>query len=246
MKFRAKMKKTLANLLYFEKYQNLNASFIELNNITELKKVFGWTQNPQIDDEIFFKFETICDINERRIRDAESVGCVMCNSNPKIALEIGTSDGHTTALMALNAQHSKIYTINILPEEIILGKGGQSTGIPLERDKIGVYYKERGFGNIAQIYANTATWTPNIGTIDFVFIDGCHDTEFVYNDTYKVIQHMKSGSFILWHDFNPTLIKKFSWIDGVCSAIEMLYEDRILKGPVYLIKDSWTGIYRVG
>lgn len=245
MRFKTKIKRIFLDLLHNNKYNNINKSIVELNGISELQIIFGWNQNPIIDDPIFFEYNTICDVNERRLRDAESIGCVLCNSDPKTALEIGTSDGHTTALMALNAPKSKIFTINILPEEIFLGDGGQSTGIPLEKEKIGSYYRMRKLENVEQIFANTATWKPDIGTIDFVFIDGCHDTEFVYNDTCKVIQHMKPGSFILWHDFNPSLINRFPWLDWVCSGIEALYEDRILQGPIYHIKDSWTGIYRI-
>jgi len=245
MRFKTRMKNTLSNLSLIEKYKRLNASVIELNDVSELKTVFGWNNNPIIDDEIFYRYETLCDVNKRRLRDAESLGCVICNSHPDIALEIGTSDGHTTALMSLNAPHSKIFTVNILPEEIALGAGGLSTGIPLEKEKIGSYYRMRKLENIEQIFANTATWKPDIGTIDFAFIDGCHDTEFVYNDTKKVIQNMKKGSFVLWHDFNLDMVKRHSWLDWVCAGIEALYEDHILQGPIYHVKDSWTGIYRI-
>jgi len=80
-----------------------------------------------------------------------------------------------------------------------------------------------------------------MGNIDVAFIDCCHDTEFVYNDTVKVMENMKPGSFILWHDFNLDLVKRYGWIQSVCMGIERLYEKGLLKGPIYHIRDSWIG-----
>lgn len=223
----------------------LNTHLLSLNNENELKKVFNWSRNPILNDPIIFDFDYVEDINERRIRDAESIGTVLCNVNPTIALEIGTAEGHTTALMAQNAPLSQIYTLNISPEEILSGKGGTLTTVALEIERIGSYYREKNLKNISQIYANSATWEPDIGNIDVVFIDGCHDSEFVYNDTRKVLNYMKPGSFILWHDFNLDLAKKFDWISSVCQGVEWLYNDELLQKRIFHVKDSWVGIYQV-
>jgi hypothetical protein len=56
---------------------------------------------------------------------------------------------------------------------------------------------------------------------------------------------MKTGSFILWHDFNVDLIEKFDWIRSVCQGIEWLYDDGILSGRIFHVRDSWVGIYQV-
>jgi predicted O-methyltransferase YrrM len=224
---------------------SIDQSSVELNNISELNKIFNWQNRPILDDPEILKFEYVLDINERRIRDAESIGTVLCNANTSVALEIGTADGHTTALMAENAPNAQIYTINIPPEEILSGKGGKLTTIALEKEKIGSYYRQKNLKNITQIYANSATWVPNIGNIDVAFIDGCHDSEFVYSDTRKVLLHMKPGSYILWHDFNVDLIEKFDWIRSVCQGVEWLYDDKILQKRIFHVKDSWVGIYQV-
>jgi predicted O-methyltransferase YrrM len=228
-----------------ERYPNLARNVIGLNSIHEAKKVFGWTCDPVLSDPVIFEYSHFEDVNERRIRDAESIGVVMRNAHPLIALEIGTAEGHGTVLMAENAPNSKIYTVNIPPEEIESGKGGVLTTFAPEREKIGSFYRSKGLQNITQIYANTATWAPDIGVIDVAFIDGCHDSDFVYNDTKKITKNMKPGSFILWHDFNIGLMKKFGWIDSVCQGVEWLYDDKIISGPIFQIRDSWVGIYRV-
>lgn len=138
------------------------------------------------------------------------------------------------------------FTVNIPPEEIVSGEGGKLTTVALEREKIGIAYRERNLGNITQIYANTAKWEPAIGDIDIAYIDGCHDTEFVYNDTHKILKYMKPGGFILWHDFNLELVKKYHWINSVCLGVEKLYRDGLINGRILHIRDSWVGIYRVG
>jgi predicted O-methyltransferase YrrM len=227
------------------KYYYLNRAVIELNQISELCKVFGWTQDPLLDDRSIYEFDYVPDVNERRIRDAESIGTVARNTMPKTCVDIGTAEGHSAALIAVNAPQAQIFTINIPPEEIYAGEGGKLTTIALERERIGVYYRQRGLPNITQILANTAGWKPDIGAIDLAFIDGSHDARFVYNDTLKVMKSMHPGSFVLWHDFNLDLVEKYHWIAAVCRGVETLWEDGLLKGQIFHVRDSWVGIYRV-
>lgn len=223
----------------------LDRDVVQLNNVKELKKIFKWHLDPILDRPDMNDFDHIEDVNERRVRDAESLAIVMRNVCPEVALEIGTANGMATVLMSVNAPKSKIYTVNIPPEEIHAGRGGKLTTIAIEKEKIGIAFRERNLDNIKQIYANTASWSPDIGTIDVAFIDGCHDSEFVFNDTLKVLKFMSPGGFILWHDFNPDLIWKFNWIRSVCRGVERLFRKGIIKGKVYHVRDSWTGIYQV-
>jgi predicted O-methyltransferase YrrM len=245
MKLRQLVKLRIRKSLGLDEFSHLQRAVIELNSIAELRKVFGWQQVPILDDPSIYDFDYTEDVNERRIRDAETIGTVVRNANPAICLDIGTAAGQTAALMAVNAPQAKIYTVNIPPEEILSGEGGKLTTVALEREKIGAYYRERKLTNITQILANTAKWEPDMGPIDLALIDGCHDTEFVYNDTRKVLKHMKSGSFILWHDFNPELAKKYHWIYSVCMGVEKLFADGLLSGRVFHMRDSWVGVCRV-
>jgi len=240
-----KIKREIRRFLELEEFYYLSSSVIELNNIGELRKVFGWEKHPDINDPKIYEFRHIEDVNERRVREAEILATLMCNIKPKIVIEIGTGKGHSTALMAQNSPESNIYTVNIPPEEIIAGKGGKLTTKAFNKDEIGSYYKEKKLTNITQIYANTLTWQPDIGLIDISFIDGCHDTDYVYNDTLKILRNSKPGSFILWHDFNLNLTKKYYWIHHVCKGVEKLFAKGYLKGKILHVKDSWIGIYRI-
>jgi predicted O-methyltransferase YrrM len=195
---------------------------------------------------VIYAFEYLEDVNERRIRDAETIGAVARNANPRVCVEIGTSTGHSTALIAANAPQAQVYTVNIPPEAIAAGEGGKMTTEALEREEIGVYYQKRGLTNITQILANTAQWEPEMAFIDVAYIDGSHDTQFVYHDTLKLLKKMHPGSFILWHDFNPSLARKYRWIYSVCMGVEKLFEDGIIQGRLLHVRDSWVGVYRVG
>ena len=237
--------KGIAAKLGLRPFMFLRESVIELNSVQELKKVFDWTLDPILDRPDLHDFDYIEDVNERRVRDAEALATVMRNARPAVAVEIGTSTGLGTVLMAANAPSARIYTINIPPEELEVGAGGKLTTVALSRDEIGKEYRRRGLSNIVQILANTATWKPDIGTIDVAFIDGAHDTRFVVNDTLKILRHMRAGGFILWHDFNLALVDQFDWIGSVCAGVEQLYRRGILRGRIFHLRDSWVGIHRI-
>ena len=241
-----RIRSKVRRFLGLDDFIHLQQSVIELNDVGELRKVFGWQLEPIIDYPTIYNFEYLEDVNLRRIRDAECIGTVVRNVNPGVCLDVGTGLGHSAALMAVNAPEAQVYTVNIPPEEALSGKGGKAITDAPDVEKIGSYYRERNLANITQILANTARWEPNIGIIDVTFIDGCHDSEFVYNDTRKILKYMKPGGFVLWHDFNPELVYKYHWIRSVCLGVEKLFSDRLVSGRIFHVRDSWVGIYRVG
>ena len=102
-------------LISRERFPYLTKNVVNLNTLNEVKKVFGWENDPLLTDPIIFEYTHFEDVNERRIRDAESLGIVMRNANPHVSLEIGTAEGHSTALMAENAPvHKYILSISRL------------------------------------------------------------------------------------------------------------------------------------
>lgn len=226
-------------------YPDLRQAVIELNDHRELMKVFGWTEEPILDRPGLGDFEYVEDVNERRLRDAESLGTVARNTRPGTIVEIGTADGMGTLLMAVNAPQARVHTVNIPPEEIASGAGGKLTTVAMEREKIGIAFRERDLPNIVQILANTATWKPDVGPVDLAYIDGCHDSDFVYNDTRKLLRHMGPGAFILWHDFHPGLAYAYPWIASVCRGVDRLFRDELLRGRIFHIRDSWVGVHRL-
>jgi len=224
-------------------FENVIANTLIVRDLKYLHKALGWTKKPLVEGDYLEDFDYLEDLNGRRIKDAEVVNGACANEDVKIALEIGTSSGRMTTLMAQNAPDATIYTVNIPPEEI--EKGGKFTTYAPNYDTIGKYYREKNLQNVEQILANTASWEPDFGPIDVAFIDGSHDAEFVYNDTLKILKQCRPGSIIMWHDFNPHLIPVHSWIADVCQGVERLYRDKIIKGKILHLQDSWIGLYKV-
>ena len=224
-------------------YDHVQRNTLTVKNLEHLFKAMKWTKKPLIEGDYLFDFDYLEDLNDRRIKDAEVVNSACANNNTKIALEIGTSSGRMTTLMAQNAPDATIYTINIPPEEI--EQGGKFTTYAPDNNTIGKYYREKGLQNVQQILTNTAHWEPDFGPIDVAFIDGSHDAEFVYNDTRKILQKCKSGSIIMWHDFNPSLIPVYPWIADVCKGVERLFQEKLIRGKILHLEDSWVGLYKI-
>lgn len=221
----------------------LPSRVLEVRDLPCLMMALGWNINPTLDIDGLREFRFWEDLNERRLRDAEVIAAACCNNNPKVLLEIGTGQGQTTVLMAENAPLGLVYTVNIPPEET--AQGGCNITFAPSRDEIGMLYKQKGLTNVCQILANTAVWEPDVDPIDVAFIDGCHDTDFVFNDTLKVLRRCRPGSIVLWHDFAPQLADVYPWIGDVCRGVERLCARRHLSGPILHLRDSWVGLYRV-
>jgi hypothetical protein len=225
-----------------DRFPNLAANVLEVRSFECLRKAMNWPKSPLLEGDYLHAFDYLEDLNDRRLHDAEVIGAASCNGAPKILLEIGTSLGRSTALMAKNAPDGVVFTVNIPPEEI--ADGGKNVTFAPSRENIGQYYRAQGCTNVKQIFANTKTWAPDFGPIDVAFIDGCHDAAFVYDDTRKVLSRCRSGSVLLWHDFNPSLALIYPWIADVCSGVERLYADGMLSGRVLHLQDSWIGLYK--
>ncbi|MDF1579413.1 MAG: class I SAM-dependent methyltransferase [Desulfuromonadales bacterium] len=226
-----------------DRFPNLAANVLEVRSLEHMRKAMGWTRDPILEGEHLNAFQYLEDLNDRRICDAEVLGAACCNGDPKILLEIGTSHGRTTALMAQNAPGGIVHTVNILPEEI--AEGGKNVTFAPSRDEIGKYYREKGLTNVRQIFANTKNWEPDFGPIDIAFVDGCHDADFVYNDTRKILKQCRPGSIVMWHDFNTELMRVYPWMRDVMTGVERLFADGLLRGRILHLQDSWIGLYQV-
>lgn len=228
---------------WHDRFPFVTANLLEVRSFFHLKKAMGWTFDPTLEGNHLHAFQYLEDLNDRRLRDAEVIGGACCNGQPRCLVEIGTANGRTTALMAQNAPTGTIYTVNIPPDEI--AEGGKNVTFAPSLEEIGSYYKDKRFENIRQILANTAHWEPNFGPIDVAYIDGCHDADFVYNDTRKILKRCRPGSIVLWHDFNPELANVYEWINEVCMGVNRLYADGLVQGRILHLQDSWIGLYRV-
>lgn len=227
----------------YDDFPYLMANTLTVRSVDLLNKAFGWRKPPTLFGEHLDRFDYLEDLNDRRRLDAEVIATVCANQPATNIVEIGTAAGRTTALMATNAPHAVVHTVNIPPEEI--SQGGQFTTCAPERDEIGRVYREMGLENVRQILANTASWQPDISPVDIALIDGSHDARFVYNDTRLMLDRARPGTILLWHDFAPELARVYPWIADVCRGVERLFRKNVLTGRILHLQDSWIGLYRV-
>jgi predicted O-methyltransferase YrrM len=224
--------------------KSFSKNFFVVDSLEELSLFFGFEKQPILIEEDLDEVRFIEDLNSRRRRDAETLSLVSANSEPGKMLDIGTYLGRSAARMAVNSPESKIYTVNIPPEEF--DQGGRLKTECLSREEIGTFYREKNLLNIKQIHANTKTWRlpDEIDNLSLVYVDGCHDKEFVFSDTRLIIDRVKAGGFILWHDCSPQYRKHFGWIEESMQGIEKLLRKKIIAGNILTLRNSWIGIYK--
>jgi len=209
------------------------------NNLDDMKKHFGFSMSGDLFEKDLFVCETDCDLNDRRFHDAEVLATISKNLGGN-SLEIGTSDGHGTYKIATNT-NGVVFTLNALPEQI----SGNFVTHAIKKEGIGSYLRKMGIQNFVQYYADSLSWVipPEIHDLSLVFIDGCHDTKYVYSDSKNTINRLKSGGFMIWHDFNPGLRGRFNWIDACMTGALKFCEESGIE-EVYHLKDSWIGFWK--
>jgi hypothetical protein len=131
---------------------------------------------------------------------------ILVKEQPKEVLEIGTFNGHTTALMAQNLEHSIIHTVD-LPEDFS-SSNDMVTNIPkddfhlIEKREVGKEYKNKPYSNrVIQHFGDSAVWDfKEAGHPTFFFIDGSHTYEYCKSDTEKCMELSSGKGVFLWHD----------------------------------------------
>jgi len=218
--------------------------FLVLDSIEDLKDYFNFQKSHRIFESDLDIVNNPCDINRRKYRDAEVLSVMAANAPAGRILDIGTHLGRSAARMAVNSPRSTIYTVNIHPDDA-RDAGLLVTDI-LSEEQIGSFYRERNIQNIRQLYANTKYWQvpEELSDLSLVYVDGCHDTDFVISDTKLVFSRVRKGGFILWHDFTPIYRDNFSWIDTAMRGVEQLIREGLITGFVLNVRNSWIGIWQ--
>jgi predicted O-methyltransferase YrrM len=124
---------------------------------------------------------------------------------PAGIFEIGTSQGRTTALLAMNTpQTTRIYTLDLSPEEAVPTFATDPHLIELARRELGIAFRDTSWApRITQLLGNSATFdfSPYYDRMDLVTVDGSHSFEFVRNDSIQAFRMIRPGGVILWHDY---------------------------------------------
>lgn len=149
---------------------------------------------------------------------------VIVDRRPNCVLEIGTFNGHTTRLLALNLPDSSIHTVDLPENYDAIG----SNGSPFPKDdfhliqarKVGKAYRsDPSIKNITQHYGDSADWDfSSADGATFYFIDGSHTYEYARNDTEKAIAAVQGRpATLVWHDCNDTHPGVTRWLAEMIS-----------------------------
>ena len=181
--------------------------------------VAGWTYGaaPRVPvDEVFPGIEsTRVNIERPFDRDIGTsvtatellvLGSVVRHLQPQRILEIGTFQGNTTLNMAANAADATITTVD-LPLD---WDGETGISIPDDRknvtDRRAVGRQFHGTPHETRIRQVFGRFGPDRlehtrRPFDLIFIDGCHEYDYVKHDTDQSLKQLVPGGVILWHDY---------------------------------------------
>jgi predicted O-methyltransferase YrrM len=134
-------------------------------------------------------------------------------------LEIGTFNGNTALNIAANLEDDGVLVTVDLPieppEKLALGLEQDRERNVTDRNAVGIQFRDRPEAKrIRQVLGDSAKL--DFGTLggpfDLAFIDGCHAYNYVKSDTEKVLEVMRPGGLVLWHDY--------SMIESVARAVD--------------------------
>ncbi|MDX1475963.1 MAG: hypothetical protein R3309_17445, partial [Reinekea sp.] len=171
---------------YSKRIPSVNRHSFEVESIDEFARYYSLNDIELEDKGPYESYRYVEDLNLRRYWDVQTVSNIVRNSNGDDIIEIGTAEGHMTDMLARLAPNSTVHTLNIPPEDLLEGKGGNKTTRAFSTEEIGAVYKKNRRQNVRQIYCDSRLWKPDVNNIGVAFIDGCHDADYVYNDTKKV------------------------------------------------------------
>jgi hypothetical protein len=124
---------------------------------------------------------------------------ILVDRSPKSIVEIGTFNGYTTRMMALNLPSAEIHTID-LPEDFT------ESDSTLQKDdfhliatrRVGCEYRaDPSIQSITQHFGDTADYV--FPSAEFFFIDGSHTYDYARNDTEKALA-CGIAKTLVWHD----------------------------------------------
>ena len=148
--------------------------------------------------------------------ESVALSYVVRAAEPRTVFEIGTFDGFSTYHLAKNSgKNTKIYTLNLpveqgaaesfSPYSLIEYRGDSSTHAELRDRGLGSIYKATDAAyKVAQLFGDSLTYdyTPFLGQVDLIFIDGGHSYRHVTSDTDNALRMVSDRGIIVWHDFN--------------------------------------------
>lgn len=126
----------------------------------------------------------------RQLSELAALARLMCVLNPRRIFEFGTFVGRMTRLLAVNAPQAEIVTLDLPRDLVKHDVGCEFRGTPEA-------------ARITQLSGDSRTFDFSRwkGVMDFVWVDACHDYEFVVADTARALELAAPGAVVAWHDY---------------------------------------------
>ncbi len=142
------------------------------------------------------------------IQDQIALMSLLRDRQPRLVVEIGTYNGATTKLIALNLPDAKVHTLDLPPdidsEQLYQSKLPKDDFHLIGNRRVGdAFLSDPAITNVTLHYGDSATWgfSPVQG-LDFVFIDGSHTYQYIRNDTIRCAEAAAGRATFVWHDFD--------------------------------------------
>ena len=122
-------------------------------------------------------------------------------------LEIGTFEGITSLNCSLNANNSKVYTLD-LPLDHILDELQDKEYLDYDKDLINSGNRRSeiliNISNVIQLYGDSTKYDFSTINYSMAFIDGGHDYQTVKSDTENILKYINKPGSVFWHDYDVT------------------------------------------
>ena len=122
-------------------------------------------------------------------------------------LEIGTFEGITSLNCSLNANNSKVYTLD-LPLDHSLDELQDKEYLDFDKDLINSDNRRsdilKDISNVIQLYGDSTKYDFSKTDYSMAFIDGGHDYQTVKSDTENILKYINKPGSVFWHDYDVT------------------------------------------
>lgn len=120
------------------------------------------------------------------VLDGAVLALIGLAAQPTTVFEIGTGFGRSATLLAQNLPKARFHTLSL--------PGNPATGR--------LFHHRPCRDRITQLEGDSATfdYTAWYGRMDFVLVDGCHESPLVDRDTVEALRLRSPRGWILWHD----------------------------------------------
>jgi len=174
---------------------------------------------------------------DSKIEDLLALATLVSRVRPMRLFEFGTFRGQATCTLLANAPpDARIFTLDLAPADRKMIDAAEWDK-QVSDSCIGELFRNRESSDrITQLFCDSRMLdtAPFKRSIDFIFIDGCHDREFVENDSRKALEMVRPGGVIAWHDYSPAF-----------PAVVEYLEDLAATQTVYCVEGSEIAFLKV-